>query len=339
MESTEQNVEEITMDGSIDAVANSLLVSLAPEPKKAKPVEEAIDDAEDEQPEESEEIEEELDENELSDDLGDDEDDSVVEKAKSENEDSKELFTVKVDGQEQKVTLDDLKRSFSGQAYIQKGMQEASQQKKQAEDTYQALLHERQQLNDLLQQAQPSNAIPVPVPPTRALFQNDPVAYMEAKLAYDEDRVAYDNQQNQFAKYQQQQSQYAKQAFQTQLQSEMQKLTEKLPAIKDPEKGAKFKDNLVSYGEKIGYSQDELDSVVDHRAILVLHKARLYDEMQGSGKDLVSKKKAKAVRRVAKGGKPVSTSQKESKRSSDLRSRAKKSGSVDDAAAAFMEMF
>ena len=70
-----------------------------------------------------------------------------------------------------------------------------------------------------------------------------------------------------------------------------------------------------------------------------MHKARLYDEMQGSGKDLVSKKKAKAVRRVAKGGKPVSTSQKESKRSSDLRSRAKKSGSVDDAAAAFMEMF
>jgi hypothetical protein len=330
MESTEQNVEEITMDGSIDAVANSLLVSLAPEPKKAKPVEEAIDDAEDEQPEESEEIEEELDEDESSDDLVDDEDDSVVEKAKSENEDSKELFTVKVDGQEQKVTLDDLKRSFSGQAYIQKGMQEASQQKKQVEETYQALLYERQQLNDLLQQAQPSNAIPVPVPPTRALFQNDPVAYMEAKLAYDEDKVAYDNQQNQFAKYQQQQSQYAKQAFQTQLQSEMQKLTEKLPAIKDPEKGAKFKDNLISYGEKIGYSQDELDSVVDHRAILVLHKARLYDKLMASKPE--ANKKASLARPMVKAGAKKSPNSSSNRKKQDVISRMKKTGSIDDVA-------
>ena len=92
MESTEQNVEEVTMDGSIDAVANSLLSSLEPEPKKAKPVEEAIDDAEAEQPEESEEIEEELDENESSDDLGDDEEESEVEKDEPENEDREELF-------------------------------------------------------------------------------------------------------------------------------------------------------------------------------------------------------------------------------------------------------
>ena len=106
------------------------------------------------------------------------------------------------------------------------------------------------------------------------------------------------------------------------------KLVDKIDGWGNPEAKKAVQSDIASYAKQVGYSDEELGSLADSRALLLMHKARLYDEMQGSGKDLVSK-----------GGKPVSTSQKESKRSSDLRSRAKKSGSVDDAAAAFMEMF
>ena len=39
-----------------------------------------------------------------------------------------ETFVVKVDGEQVEVTLDDLKRDYSGQAYIQKGMREAAEE-------------------------------------------------------------------------------------------------------------------------------------------------------------------------------------------------------------------
>jgi hypothetical protein len=138
-------------------------------------------------------------------------------------------------------------------------------------------------------------------------------------------------------------AQAQQQEYQSQLQrylvEEDAKLVDQIDGWGNPETKKDVQNDIASYAKQIGYTDDELGNLADSRALLLMHKARLYDEMQGTTKKLVTKKKAKAVRKVVKSGKPISRSQNESKRVADLRVRAKQTGSVDDAAAAFLEMF
>lgn len=330
MDISTEKPEEIVMDGSIDSIANSLLASSNSEPTEAQLDEDVTDGNEEEQPEE-EEVEEELSDEDVTDDDSDDADDeSGEDEAETEDANYQELFTVKVDGQEQKVTLDDLKRSYSGQAYIQKGMQDAANQKKEAEQVYQALLNDRQQLSELLQQMQSGDMLQAPVPPTRELFQRDPVKYMDAKLAYDEAKAEYDQQQAKLAQVQQQQNQSMQQAQQVYLQQEMQKLSEKIPEIADPKKGQKFKQDLVDYGMLVGYSAEELNSVMDHRAILVLDKARRYDALQASKPK--AQAKAKSAKPMVKAGAKKSKTADSVKKRQAVVNRMRSTGSIDDVA-------
>jgi hypothetical protein len=330
MDISTEKPEEIVMDGSIDSVANSLLASSNSEPTESQLDEDVTDGNEEEQPEE-EEVEEELSDEDVTDDDSDDADDeSGEDEAETEDANYQELFTVKVDGHEQKVTLDDLKRSYSGQAYIQKGMQEAANQKKEAEQVYQALLNDRQQLSELLQQMQSGDMLQAPVPPTRELFKQDPVQYMDEKLAYDEAKAEYDKQQAQLAEVQQQQNYNMQQAQQVYLQQEMQKLSEKIPEIADPNKGQKFKQDLVDYGMLVGYTAEELNSVMDHRAILVLDKARRYDALQASKPK--AQAKAKSAKPMVKAGAKKSRTADSAKKRQAVVNRMRSTGSIDDVA-------
>lgn len=330
MDISTEKPEEIVIDGSIDSVANSLLASSNSEPTEAQLDEDVTDGNEEEQPEE-EEVEEELSDEDVTDDDSDDaEDESGEDEADTEDANHQELFTVKVDGQEQKVTLDDLKRSYSGQAYIQKGMQEAAEQKKQTEAVFQALQNERQQLNALLQQAQTGEMLQAPVAPTRELFKQDPVKYMDEKLAYDEAKAEYDKQQSQIAQIQQQQQQQMQYAQGLYVQEEMKKLSEKLPEIADPKKADAFKKELIDYGLLVGYSNEELNNVMDHRALVVLDKARRYDALQAN-KPKAQAKASKAKPMVKAGAKKSRTADSVKKRQAVV-NRMRNTGSIDDVA-------
>jgi hypothetical protein len=330
MESTEQNVEEVTMDGSIDAVANSLLSSLEPEPKKAKPVEEAIDDAEAEQPEESEEIEEELDENESSDDSGDDEEEAVGKEAEPENEDSKELFTVKVDGQEQEVTLDDLKRSFSGQAYIQKGMQETAQQKKQSDEMYQALLNEREQVLKMFNEVQSGQSISAPKPPNQELLKRNPVGYMREKAQYDNDVVKYNEQQQNLQKIKEQQDYLYSQSRSQRLSESAEILKQKVPDFGVPEKAEKLTKDMMEYATYRGYSPQDIDNILEARDVLTLLDATKWRKLQKSRSK--ADKKVQNARPMVKAGAKKSSQTGSLKQKEQAVSRMKKTGSIDDVA-------
>ena len=140
METTELN------GGDLDAVTASLIMEAPEQPE---------DDREETQEElQLSDEDDETSEAEDPDDLDDADELEEDEAEEAEDAGREELFTVKVDGQEVKVPLEDLKRSYSGQAYIQKGMQEAASAKKEAEGVYLALLEERQKTSELLTQLQ-----------------------------------------------------------------------------------------------------------------------------------------------------------------------------------------
>ena len=313
------------MDGSIDSVADSLIMG-------NESVENPTDEDLLDQPEEESNEAEPEDDGEDLDDTADNESDDQGEDEAEEAEDAgqQELYTVKVDGEEREVTLDDLKRSFSGQAYIQKGMQEAAEAKKEAEGVYQALLNERQQLSQLLNQAQSGQLAPPPVPPSRELFNNDPIGYMEAKLSYDEALQTYQNQQYQIQQVTESQNQQMQIAQQQYLQGEMQRLAQAIPEFGDAKTASKLKEDLVQFGSKLGYSEAELSEVMDHRAILVLQKAMKYDQLvEGKSK---ATQKASNARPVVKPGTKKTGRTGAAKQRQNAQARMKKTGSIDDVA-------
>ena len=320
-------------EGSIDAVTD-MLMQPAEAPNNQDEVESLIVEApDDDQPEAIEAEAEELDDVDDADDTGDDLDDEaeLAEQDDGDEEPAQEFFTVKVDGEEKQVTLDDLKRSYSGQAYIQKGMEEAAQSKKQAEQVYQALQEERQKLAATFQQIQTQGVPQMPNKPSKELMNSDPIAYFEQMEAYREGVEQYQQFQQQQQTMTQQQSEAQQRAQQAYLAEQAQRLQQAIPEFADPEKGKQMKEQLVRTGvDAYGYTPEEMAQVMDARAVQVLADAMKYRQLkEGKGR---AEQKSKGARPVVKPGVKRSDTDGKVARQRKAASRMKKTGNVDDVA-------
>ena len=283
--------------------------------------------AEAEVTEEVEEItEDEAEEIEAS-DYEDDED--PIDDASPEDLQEPTLYSVKVNGVESEVTLEDLKQGYSGQKYVQQGMQEVAQQKKEAEAVYEALTNERQQMADLYQQLQNGQFAPEPVKPTKEDFDADPIGYMQKNLEYEEQKANYDRQMAQLQQASQQNSVAQQNAKQAYLQEQMQILQKEIPEFADSTKASKLREQLVATGKsQYGYTTEEISQISDYRAIKVLHDAMKYqDIISGKSKAKVKTKSAKPV--VKPGAKKMATPN--AKIRSRQKAKLRESGSIDDA--------
>ena len=281
---------------------------------------EVIDEVE---TEEEEITEEEAEEIEASD--SEDDDDLIEEASQQEPE----RYAVKVNGQEEQVSLDDLKQGYSGQKYVQQGMQDVAAQKKEAEQVYAALTNEREQMAQLYQQLQEGGMQQPPVKPTKELFDADPIGYMQKNIEYEEQMGSYNQQMAQLQQVTQQQSaaqENAKKAF---LQEQMQILQKDIPDFADSKKATALREKLVTAGTNhYGYSTDEISQITDARAIKVLHDAQKYqDIISGKSKAVVKTKSARPV--LKPGTKKVATP--DAKIRSRQQAKLKGSGSIDDA--------
>lgn len=288
---------ETTFDGSIEQAVGLIT---RPEPS---------DDVEQEDITESEDVSPEVEASESEDvddaEVDDSEEDEVEVEAKDDDDetddeaDSEEpvYFSVKVDGKEERVTLEDLKRGYSGQKYVQKGMQEVAANRKQTEEVYSALLAERQQLVEMYQQMQQGQFLSKPTPPSDDLLSDDPIGYIEQKARYDKAMEQYNQQQGKMSQIMQQSEQARERAVQAYLQQEMQSLANVIPDFGDAQKATKLKGKLLDGGQNFyGYTEEEIGSIMDHRAIRVLNDAIKYREIVAG--------KSKAEQK-AKGAKPV----------------------------------
>lgn len=280
---------------------------------------EVADEVEEEVTEEAEEIE--------ASDYEDDED--PIEDASLEEPVESERYTVKVNGEESQVTLEDLKQGYSGQKYVQQGMQEVAAAKKEAEAVYAALTNERQQMADLYQQLQNGQFAPEPVKPTKEDFDADPIGYMQKNLEYEEQKANYDRQMAQLQQASQQNSVAQQNAKQAYLQEQMQILQKEIPEFADSTKASKLREQLVATGKsQYGYTTEEISQISDYRAIKVLHDAMRYqDIISGKSKAKVKTSSAKPV--VKPGAKKMATPN--AKVRSRQKAKLRESGSIDDA--------
>lgn len=324
---------ETTNDGSIESAIESIIAPteevIETTEEETQITDETTDVEETAESEEEDITEAEQEEDYETEEESDVEESDEVDQVEDAVQEAPSNITVKVDGKDVEVTLNELKQGYSGQKYVQKGMQEAAQQRKEAESVYSALINERQQINKLYQQLQQGGVAQAPTPPSRELFESDPIGYMEQKLNYDESKVSYDGQMAQLQQVSNQNSQAEQQAKQTYLKQEMHTLQQKIPEFADSNKASKIKERLVQVGrEHYGYSAEEIGQVMDHRAIQVLNDAMKYrDIMSGKAKAVAKTKKARPT--IKAGAKRVNDS------ATKVRNRQKaklsKTGDIHDA--------
>jgi len=179
-------------------------------------------------------------------------------------------------------------------------MQEIAQLEKQVQEQSNALAQQQNQQAEFFKKAQ-QNGLSEPTPPSKELFNNDPIAYMEAKLSYDEAKAEYDTNAQHFLQMEQQSEQRKQQQLQAFTQQQTQLLSEKLPDIADPEKGEVIKKGLMEVGEHYGFTPQELESVRDHRYILAMYDAMRFRKLvQKRGKATSSKESIAPVKAGAK---------------------------------------
>ena len=300
---------------SMEDFAESLLM-----PSEAEPEAPDEDQTEDETAEADEDTEAPEDADESEDEQDDDE-------PEDDGEKQLQKHRVKVNGEDVEVTLDDLKRAYAGQGYIQQRMQEVAETKKQAEAAFTALSEERAAVAQLFQQLQQGGAPQPPKMPSQELAKSNPQQYQAELGRYLQQRAEYEQFTQQAQAISQQQSEAQQRAFQAHLAYQAELLKQAIPEFADPDKGGKLRETLVRAGTEYGFSSEELEAVTDYRTVQVLHDAAKWRELQaGKGKTL---QKAEKARPVLKPG-AKKTSSKNTQRDK-AKQRLKQTGRVEDA--------
>ena len=290
-----------------------------------------------EETEEVEEVEETEVEEEAEPEMEEAEEETEEESEVEEPEEVEEeqTFTIKAAGEEKEVTLDELKKSYQLGSDYTKKTQEVAEQRKVIEQEAKAIIEARKVRDDYSQKLQAieqfltgTNDSPEDL---TAMKENDPIGYAVKVAEMTEKKEQLQTVQAERMRIAQEQKMQNDAQMQKFVEQESQKLAESLPEFSDKTKGEHIRNDIRSYGKKIGFTDQELSQVYDSRHVLVLHKAAQYDKLI-AGKAGVKKKVAKAPKTVKSGAK-VKQNVTDIKRK-QLK-KLQQTGSARDAAAIF----
>lgn len=262
--------------------------------------------------------------------------DSEVEQEEDvEEAEEPQKFRVKAAGEEREVTLDELIKSYQlGTDYTKKS-QAVAEERKAVEAERQAVQEAKALRDQYAQRLEMMEKMLQPQDESENLAylkETDPIGY-SVKVA---EMVERDKQLNavraERERIAQQQEQERQQNLQRYVAEESQKLVAAVPEFADPSKGETLRKSIREFGKSLGFSDQELASVYDSRAVLTLYKAMQYDKLVAS-KPEVTKKVSQAPKVIKPGvSQPRDSSAEELKK---LKSRVKNSGRVSDAASVF----
>lgn len=245
-------------------------------------------------------------------------------------EEQPQTFTVKVDGKDVSVTLDELQKGYSRTQDYTRKTQQIAEVRKQVEAETQAVRAERAQYAQLLGALQAQLQATEPQVDLDRLYNEDPIEWVRQKEILrerQEKAYAIQAEQQRLAQLSQQEQQ---QAMEQQLIAQKDALLAALPEWKDPKKAKAEKALVVETAKSVGFTEDDLKQVYDHRLVLLLRKAGLYDQMMSKRQGI--KPVVSNGPRPAKPGAAgrVSTTTE----STRAKQRLAKTGRIDDAASA-----
>ena len=297
-----------------------------------------VDETEVEETEEAEEVEQEAPEEgqaeeETEEEVTEEEEYDVV-----AEEDLK--YTIKVDGKELEVGIDELKNGYQRQAdYTRKSqaLAEARKETEQIQSERGKLEQERQMYANglqMLQEQQSAKLTDFENTDWTSLKEEDPYQYMLKKDEYRDAQEKVNNVAQQQQLIQQEQAQDSHKLRANFVQQEYSKLVDALPEWNDA--SSTIKKDIQEYATSVGFRADEINQLADHRSVLIIKKAMEFDKL--TTKVAPKKKAVKKVPKVQKSGRGNSNEDAAAEANNKKRARLRKSGKQDDAASLFFDM-
>lgn len=255
----------------------------------------------------------------------------------SEEEQPKPRYKVKAAGEEVEVELDELIKGYQqGTDYTKKSQALAEQRKaieaernhlEQVKQERLAYAQKLQALDSFL--TQQNRGVDLDV-----LKETDPIGYAVAvaEQSQREKQLAVVRQEQQRIAQQQQAEQQA--SLQNHLRQESEKLVSLIPELATPQ-GDAVRKQIRDYAKSVGWTDQELSSVYDSRAVVSLYKAMKYEQLQKSKPELT--KKLQSAPKMMRSG--ASTPPARNSQDKQVMQRLRETGKVTDAAKAFERFF
>jgi len=249
----------------------------------------------------------------------------------------KPRYKVKASGEEVEVELDELIKGYQqGTDYTKKSQALAEQRKaveaerghlEQVKQERQAYAQKLQALDSFL--TQQNRGVDLDV-----LKETDPIGYAVAvaEQSQREKQLAVVRNEQQRIAQQQQAEQQA--TLQNHLRQESEKLVSLIPELATPQ-GDAVRKQIRDYAKSVGWTDQELSSVYDSRAVNTLYKAMKYEQLQKSKPEL--NKKLQSAPKMMRSG--TSTPPTRSSQDKQVMQRLRETGKVADAAKAFERFF
>jgi hypothetical protein len=260
----------------------------------------------------------------------------LVDNEETTTENEQELFDITVNGKVQKVSLNELKEGYSkGSDYTKKTM-ELGEQRRSLDSELDAISKDKQAVKQLREEyAQKLQVVEQNLQTDEnidwvTLAQTDPTDYAVKKAEYDRKKELQLQVQQEKQKLAQEQRKEQERIYQNHIENERGKLIEVMPIFGDEKKAPKLMKDISEFAMKQGYTEQEVNMVVDHRAVRTLHDAMKYNQLLEK-KNLQGKKVKPISRVVSSEGKNNTRSTDKQVRVNDRMKQLKKSGNVKDA--------
>lgn len=245
-------------------------------------------------------------------------------------------LTVKVDGEELEVTLDELKKGYSRYSDYTRKATALAEERKAFHGEVEAIRRERAQYAELLPVLQQQLQMQDDAEPDwDTLFNEDPIEAAKLERQW---RKSQEQRNAKLAAIEAEQKRIAEETAKEQMQAmaafveaERAKLPDVIPEWKDGETAKREANEIREWGLANGLTPQELDSLRQASHVALLRKAMLFDK--GQKKVVEAKQQPKRVARIVKPGtsgtqvKPGSTDLKR------MSQRLQRTGRVADAAA------
>jgi hypothetical protein len=287
-------------------------------------------ESEEDQPQEQEISEETENEDEVSEQDVSQDEEQIDTQEKLEDSPS---YTVKVNGQELDVTLDELRNGYSRDADYRQKTEELSNQRKnfQSESEKQRLDYSQKlnKVNELMSAAQQELNAEKNSVDLEQMYEDDPTEAMriEHRLRRKQEKLNSAIAQTQAEQ---------KTQFDGFLQEQKKLLETKMPEFTDPVKASSLKATMKSTLNNYGFNDQEVAQVYDHRIVMLVNDAMKYRSLQNS--------KPNIAKKISKPGRVFSSGVKQGSNEVNLKvrkekfSRLKKTGSMKDAQNVFLDM-
>jgi len=256
----------------------------------------------------------------------------------SESEDIQEnseepIYTVTIDGTDFEVTQDELIQGYQRNADYTRKTQELAAERQQSSDFVERSKKDVEQkiarLDELNKSAQVQLQQEYAQIDFEKLYDEDPVeaARLEHKMR---------KKNEQLQQVQQQTNQLQMEEFQKYLDEQQKQLNIKVPEMNHPEKGTQFRKQMRDYLSNMGFKGQEIDSIYDHRYVMLVKDAMNYRNLQKAKPEI--KKKAVNAPKVVRGGVSKTKGQQLAEEKRQKLSTLRKTGKVTDAAKIFRSL-